>query len=331
MDSNLLLSTISGSFAACIALTFLYAAYGKLRSPDSVAAGLASLKVPFFLRQRVFAAGLPYLEIAIALGLLVSPAHWYFPFACAAFALTAGFLIVVWAAAAREEPAQCNCFGKDETTVGWWTVTRNAVLLVISGTVLLFAPATPGLLWRDDQVPVLLCTLALAGAALGAFSVASEPQSEEEAKGGPAAEPIRRSSDLGLRDMNLKLVNLPAVAGETPIVLIFTQRGCHPCQIVFGAVKKWANQTPALTARLVVNDTPSGAVEEYPYFADHLLLDSGKMASRLMGVSGYPTAFLVGRDGTFATDAIEGSDAIIEFLSVLTTSLSASPENQPIK
>lgn len=319
VDSLLFLSAISGSLTACIAVTFFYAAWGKLKSPGSVAAGMESMGVPTVLRNGLIANGLPWLEIVIALGLLAAPGLWFLPFAAAALLLSAAFLATVWVAAAKDEPAQCNCFGAKKTTISWWTVVRNAVLTVMAAWAL--AGGGPGFLWREDLLPAVVGFLVLALVALGGVAVAPEVTGGEE--GVPA---VKRASELGLRDLQLQTVNLQTVARESPVVLLFTRKGCPSCMIAGDALKAWQTRTAGLaTARLVLDETPQSALDLHPDFADQLLLDSGKMAARLMNISKFPSAFLIGRDGELATGAIEGPKDIAAFLDVLADALTAAP------
>ncbi|UKA50052.1 hypothetical protein LFT48_00440 [Arthrobacter sp. FW305-123] len=318
MDSLMFLSALSGSLAACVAVTFLLAAWGKLMSPGSVAAGMESMGVPSFLRHRLIARGLPWIEIAIAVGLLTAPGIWFLLFAAAALLLSAAFLAIVWLAAIEKEPAQCNCFGTKKTTISRWTVIRNAVLTIAAGAAL--AGSGPGFLWRADLPAVVVGFLAVALAVLGGVAVAPEVTGVD---GGLPA--VKRSSELGLRDVRLQTVNLQSIARESPVVLLFTRKGCPSCMIAGDALRAWQARTAGLaTARLVLDESPQSALELHPDLADHLLLDSGKMAARLMNISKFPSAFLIGRDGEFATPAIEGPKDIAEFLDVLGDTLVAA-------
>ncbi|MEE2567946.1 MauE/DoxX family redox-associated membrane protein [Pseudarthrobacter sp. J64] len=317
MDSLSFFSAISGSLAVLVAVTFLYAAWGKLKSPGSVEAGMESLGVPAFLRHRVFSGGLPWLEIVIAFGLLLAPAPWFALFAAGALVLSAAFLVTVWVAAAKDEPASCNCFGAKKTPVSWWTVVRNGVLTVMSGTAFVAGLGSAGVVWREDVVPAIIGFLVLGLAGLGGVAVAPELMGGEE-----RPEAVKRSSELGLRDTKLQVVNLPVIAWETPIVLVFSKNGCPACVVAADAVRAWSQRTAGLAvARLVLNESPENAQAAYPDLADQVLLDSGKMAARLMKVSSFPTAFLIGRDGAIATGAIEGSQEISDFLDALGDSL----------
>lgn len=313
------LSFLSGSLTICLAATFLIAAGAKLKNPGSVAAGMESMAVPSFLRHRLITGGLPWLEMIIAVGLLIAPGLWFVTFSAAALLLSAAFLATVWRAAAREEPAECNCFGSKKTRISWWTVIRNAVLTIAAAVAL--AGSGPGLLWREDVPAVLVGFVGLALAALGGVAVAPEVTGGED--GIPA---VKRSAELGLRDIKLQTVNLQTIARESPVVLLFTKKGCPSCMIASDALNAWHGRVAGLaTPRLVLDESPQSALVLHPDMADYLLLDSGKMAARLMNINKFPTAFLIGRDGKFATPAIEGVKDINEFLDVLGDALLAAP------
>lgn len=304
-------SSLFGSLAGCVAVMFLGAAWAKLRSPGAIAAGMESLAVPSFLRRPLIAQGLPWLEMLIAMGLLAAPGKWYLPFSAAALMLSGAFLAAVWRAAVRDQPAECNCFGAKKTTISWWTVVRNAVLTLVAAGALV--GGGPGILWRHDLSTVVVGFLVLALAVLAGVAMAPEIAGGEK---GVAA--VKRAAELGLRDIRLQTVNLQTIARDCPVVLLFTKKGCPSCMIAGDALNAWRSRAAGLaTARLVLDESPHSALEMHPDMADYLLLDSGRMAARLMNISKFPSAFLIGRDGDFATPAIEGAKDIAEFLDVL--------------
>ena len=132
-----------------LAVTFLLAAYGKLRPQTAVPYSLNSLKITpaslglsmtFFAMQvdsyqilpawavTPFAHTLPWLELAVSILLLSGVALRY-------VAIVATLLIAVFYAAVIRSYAlhlaiNCGCFGPNETLTGW-TLVRDGLFLAL--------------------------------------------------------------------------------------------------------------------------------------------------------------------------------------------------------
>lgn len=285
---------------------------------------MESLGVPTFLRKPLFTRGLPWLEIVVALGLLLCPAPLFRLFAVGSLLLSVVFLITIWIAVTKDEPAQCNCFGSKKTTVSIWTFIRNSVLVLMS--IVFVISSNSGFFWSEHLFPAILGLAALVISTLGGIAV-----SPEFTHGQKDSNTIKSSSDLGLRNLQLQTIDLRAKAAEKPIVLLFTKKGCPSCMIAADSLKSWSTKTAGLAvAYIVLDGTPEEAMKFHSDFSDNLLLDSGLMAARLMNFTRFPAAFLIGRDGLFATNGIEGPQAIDEFLDVLNESLTQNMNNASI-
>lgn len=120
------MNTVAFFLAAGLALVFAWAALAKLRSPRRTAEGFAALHLPW---PRALAWVVPGLELVTAAALVLRPA-WGAPIA---FALLAGFTVLLVDIIRRGIPAACYCFGSGgDRPVDRRTLYRNAILLGVA-------------------------------------------------------------------------------------------------------------------------------------------------------------------------------------------------------
>lgn len=119
-----------------LAIVFLTAAVSKIVAPQAFAANIAAYQmIPTGLVQPM-ALGLPWLELVIAVYLLIGLfLRWT---AAVTGALLVVFLIAMGSAMARGLSLDCGCFGSVVGTallrdqVGWSSVLRDLVLLALA-------------------------------------------------------------------------------------------------------------------------------------------------------------------------------------------------------
>src|SRR5260370_17383027 len=115
----------------------------KLRRPSAFVEGVVDYRILPEGSARILGATLPWVELAIAVALLTG-------FALTVAGLAAASLLCVFVLAVvinlrRGRIITCNCYGVAGTAViGWGTVGRNAVLLLVAlATVTLAYPPVP--------------------------------------------------------------------------------------------------------------------------------------------------------------------------------------------
>lgn len=109
--------------AVAVAATLVTAAVAKFRQPDRTAQDFAALGLPM---PRLLARGVPAVEMAVAVALLIIPG-WG---AVAAFGLLALFTALLVSLVRSGQSISCSCFGAvSDEPVSWVEVARNVVLL----------------------------------------------------------------------------------------------------------------------------------------------------------------------------------------------------------
>lgn len=110
---------------------------GKLQDLDDSRQMMVDFGLPYAAARPVGTA-LPWVEIAIGGGLLVGPAAAWA--AWAALVLLAVFTLAVALNMAAGRRPDCRCFGPlHVATIGWRTLSRNALLMALAAGILLKA------------------------------------------------------------------------------------------------------------------------------------------------------------------------------------------------
>jgi hypothetical protein len=143
----------------------LLAAAGKALRPEEFPAALRLSHLPAPL-IRPLSLAIPGLELGLALGLLLSTS-WLLPLALGATAALFGTFTVwmVWIRA-RHLRVRCGCFGAGGPEIGWRTIARNGLLIVLAATAAVLAtraesPLPGPSLWMAVTVTAMSMSLAL--------------------------------------------------------------------------------------------------------------------------------------------------------------------------
>jgi uncharacterized membrane protein YphA (DoxX/SURF4 family) len=154
-----------------LGIFMLFSALGKLFHASSFSAGVREYNILSEPAGRVVSVTLPWIELAIALALLLGVA---LPMAgSAAGLLLTGFTAAVVVNLRRGRIIPCSCYGIGSTlTISWGTVARNGALLALALGVVGISSGLGGLghwsipWWLDGAafrppthgVPILLLT-----------------------------------------------------------------------------------------------------------------------------------------------------------------------------
>jgi uncharacterized membrane protein YphA (DoxX/SURF4 family) len=118
-----------------LAIVMAGSGIGKLQDLDDSRQMVLDFGLPYSL-ARPIGTFLPGLELAIAVGLLVSPTSWWA--AWVALGLLAAVTLAVGLNMAVGRRPDCRCFGPlHVASIGWRTLTRNVLLMAVAGGVLL--------------------------------------------------------------------------------------------------------------------------------------------------------------------------------------------------
>ncbi len=137
-----------------------------------------------------------------------------------------------------------------------------------------------------------------------------EEDEEEEEEGLPFGAPAPAFSLSGLYGETMTLDALRAA--EKPVMLIFSDPGCGPCNAMMGDVGKWQrdhvdNLTVAVITRGSVEDNRA---KKKQYNLTTVLMQQDNEVADAYMTYGTPTAVLVRPDGTIGSGAAGGSDEI---------------------
>jgi peroxiredoxin len=331
-----------------LAAVFVVSGVSKLFDLSGSQGAMRSFGIPERF-TRVGGIALPIAEILIAVLLIpATTARWG---ALLALILLAVFVAGISYSLSRGRKFDCHCFGQLTTSeIGPSTLIRNAVLAVlaafvtISGfannpgpsltqvfrglsafewvmlvimVVLLAALVAVGwllvhLLGQNGRLLVRLDRIeaALEDADIEIADEDEEDDEDEEEEGLAFGAPAPAFSLSGLYGETMTLDSLRAA--EKPVLLLFTDPGCGPCNAMMGDVGKWQRDlsekiTLAVISRGSLEDNRSKAKQ---HNLTHVLMQKDNEVADAYKTFGTPTAVLVRPDGTIGSAAAGGAQAI---------------------
>ncbi len=297
---------------------------------------------------------LPLAELAVAAGLAV-PVTLELG-ALGALSLLVLFIVGIAVNLARGNRPDCNCFGQlHSAPIGWRTVARNVVLAALAGLVLWRIPAWGSAASWSDDLSLTETSLVLAVTVLGLLALAQgwfsfsllkqngrillkldelERQPGDAEAGGARSQ--RQKNGLPIGDVAPEF-SLPGLHGEVmtlgalrangkPVLLLFTDPGCGPCNSLAPEVAEWQQTlsesfTVALISRQSVDDN---LVKTQEHGLTQILLQTDYEVAEAYRYLGTPSAVLVDEDGHVANELVAGVDAIREMVADLTPDGEAS-------
>jgi peroxiredoxin len=329
---------------AVLAVVFAVAALAKLADR----AGSRQAVIGFGVRDALatpFSIALPLVELAVAAALLPTASAWWG--ALGALALLLLFITAIAVNLARGRKPDCRCFGQlSAGPVGWSTLARNAVLAAIAGFVVIggWQDAGPSALaWLADRPAVELTGLAglvlvvglLATAALLLLNLVRQNgrlllrvealEARLEAAGiAPAPEEIPAESEAGLPvGAPAPAFQLSGLHGETltldalravgkPILLIFSDPDCLPCNALLPEIGVWQrDHSPDLMISVISRGSlEANRAKSSEHGLFNVLVQEDREVGEAYGENGTPSAVIVSPDGTVASPLAEGPERI---------------------
>lgn len=309
-----------------LAVVLVVSAVAKLRDPDSLVEAFAQLKVPAVLAQPWLRRLVPWLELALAAGLLVLPGPPAAVAALGAVALFAVYTVLIVRAWRAPEDASCNCFGALTTgRVSGWTVARNVILLALSVVAVADAVASGGAAPRLLDAGILAWLLGAGVVALLMVAILHEPKAEPAEASAPEASGPWGEGDEGDEEfvrLPIPYSRLTTAAGQkVPLrelsaaraqLLLWVSLGCGSCTDVIARLEDWQAAMPEVDVRPVASW--AGALDgSVGSLADQVLVDDDEVL-RVFGSFGTPTAVLLGADGLVAGGPVSGGTAVLELV-----------------
>ncbi len=275
---------------------------------------------------------LPIVEIVVAVLLL--------PVATAAWAGLAGLVLLLLFVAgigynlARGRTPDCHCFGQlHSEPIGRGTLIRNGVLAALAALIawrgfavdpgtslvasldglsgfewvvlvggLVILGLLAGIAWLLvhllGQNGRLLVRLDKVEAALADGGVLAAEEDEEQEEGLPIGAPAPAFSLTGLHGETMTLDALRAPG--KPVLLVFSDPGCGPCNAMLPDLGKWQREQAAKLTTAVITrgsvDANRGKASEHGL--THVLLQKDREVSEAYQTYGTPTGLIVRADGT---------------------------------
>lgn len=290
----------------------------KLASPKATRAGFETLAVPQVLRTPAFIAGVPLLELALAVSLLLVPAPASIFIGGACVALFAVFFAVVVRALTKGVSAPCNCFGQlDRTPLSAATLVRNAALLSLSGMVALGSARGPLLAVMPGlgaQLPVFqtgLFMLGILAALIGMSMLKPAPAVSSPARG------TATISRHLLQDLFGTSVDARAWHGEERSLLLFVSGSCAACHALADGIVEVIPAFEASGTHLrVITDVDAGrAISSFPALGARMFHDRDGGLAVEANVTTYPAAVLL--DGEDSAEIVRGPVAGAQAITAL--------------
>ncbi|MFN2499035.1 MAG: MauE/DoxX family redox-associated membrane protein [Pyrinomonadaceae bacterium] len=270
---------------------------------------------------------LPFIELAIAIGLLFSQTAAVS--AGAGFLLLGVFIVAISVNLARGQRHDCHCFGQlYSRPLGWPTLVRN----------ILFALGAAFVFWQTTIATSANTVSTLAALSTGGWSLLTAAVAVSvamfiylqyrhrkalAARVGPEGLPI---------DTIAPDFELPAYHGGTkslaqlldhgkPLLLLFTNPHCAPCVVLFKEIREWQD---AHQERLTIALISRGTIKEnFVNVARNnlgeVLLQKEREIGEKYGGLMTPTGVVVSPDGRIASRVAAGADEIRDLLSSVLT------------
>jgi thiol-disulfide isomerase/thioredoxin/uncharacterized membrane protein YphA (DoxX/SURF4 family) len=322
-----------------LAAVFAVAAVAKLGDLRGSREAVSGFGVPERLAAPLGTV-LPLAELAIAIALLPASTARYG--AIGAALLLAVFVAAIARSISRGEAPDCHCFGQlHSEPAGPRTLVRNGILAALAGFV-----AIGG--WGDAGPSVTGWVSGLTGAGLVAFLAGvgltvlavltasglmallrqngrlllriDELEARLDAAGAPALAPPHVGLPIGepapaftLSGLYGETVTLDSLtAGEKPVMLLFTDPNCGPCNALMPQISGWQREhadelTLAVLTRGSADDNRSKVRE---HGITSVWLDDELTVYRAYEAAGTPGAVLVDTAGRIASPVAAGADGI---------------------
>jgi peroxiredoxin len=349
---------------AVLAVVFAVAALAKLSDRAGSRQAVVGFGVPDTLATPLSIA-LPLAELAVAAALLPTASAWWG--AVGALALLLLFVTAIAVNLASGRKPDCRCFGQlSAGPIGWSTLARNAVLAAIAGLVVVggWQDAGPSAVaWLADRSAVELAGLAGLALVVGILATATmlllnlvrqngrlllrleALEARLDAAGiAPAPEQISAASEAGLSvGAPAPAFQLSGLHGETltldalravdkPILLIFSDPDCGPCNALLPEIGVWQrDHSPDLMISVISRgslDANRAKSSEHGLF--NVLVQEDREVGDAYGADGTPSAVIVNPDGTVASALAEGPERIRALVArMVSRGAQPSPAAQP--
>ncbi|MGC5615908.1 MauE/DoxX family redox-associated membrane protein [Georgenia sp. Z1491] len=291
---------VLGAAVLSLTVVLLVAGAGKLaRPPDPV--HMDVLGLPRGLQRYGFVRTHAVAEIVLALALLGAPGPWLAGVGTVVLLLTVAYLVVALRAWRSPEPLACHCFGQDDDRpVGPLHVALNALLVLAAGGAV--AAGATGWWAVDDLHPAIL------GAA-GAIALVVHLWGSGEEGSGRVQPYLRRPIPAGQVVVDGVRRDLTELAAQRAQLLVRIPRLGKDAEHLRTALPDWRRRLPHVDVRVTQGDAGG--------------------AYRRLGLTGAPSAVVLGSDGLLAGGPVVGADLVRDLVDELARTAPARGHTGP--
>lgn len=335
-----------------LAAVFLTSGLAKFADRDGSRQAMRDFGLPNLIAVP-FSIILPIAEIILAISLLFVGSTWWG--AVGATGLLLLFIVGIAINLARGRTPDCHCFGQlHSEPIGWPTLIRNFILLIMAGFIVWQGPDNVGVNignWLTNLNGLQLVTLFFS--VLGLVILTAEGwllmhllrqngrlllriESLEEKlvptntnQHGPLASTLEKSwkkSSLTigmpapafhLSDSKGKSVSIDSLrSADQPILLLFSDPKCGPCIALMPKIAEWQHKYSRLLTIAVISRGSSK--DNHSIFSKHnisnILLQKDREVASAYLIPGTPSAVLVLPNGEIGSLVASGSIQIEELV-----------------
>lgn len=312
-----------------LAAVLVTSAIAKLRDVRATRDAFDALRVPRFVPAGPAATALPWLEIALAVLLLLSPAGWLVPVTVALALLMLAYTGLVARALGFDEPVTCSCFGSlGRHDVGRTTLARNVLLTALAAAAVWFAAdggSAPSALAELDGAGWSALVATAAAAAVAVLVVGVSP-----ARAGHDGDEVLLDYErqaipyavLALPDGRTS--TLAELARTQARLLVVLNPHCGPCTRTAVRLDGWAARLDPAVGVLAVYPDPAAAGSATEHSPELGVVEPELNVRRLFAI-GTPAAVLLGADGFLAGGPVAGEDEVAEFVAEVLAAVTEQP------
>lgn len=314
---------------------FTAAGLGKLADRTGARQAVGDFGLPPALVGPL-ATALPLVELAVAVALI--PGLTARAGAGAALVLLLTFSAVVAVNLARGRTPDCHCFGQaGSRPIGPGTLARNTAFAGLALVVLVGPAGTAGDWWSDLErgersvvvtIAVLAALVALLGRVvlgllrqqgrlllrLDALEAAVGSVDAGDRPGLPVGAP---APSFALPDAWGRTLSLDGfLARERPVLLLFADPNCGPCNELFDDIGRWQREWREVLTIVVVSagSVAANRAKAAEHGLSDLVIQKRREVATAYATTATPSAQVVGPDRRVASPLVAGGDAIWKLL-----------------
>lgn len=310
----------------CLGAVLASSCVAKLRAREETQDAFVSLRIPAWIPSRPAALALPWLELVLALGLVVAPGTLLVAVASAATVLLTAYTLIIARALTFDEPVTCACFGRlGGHRVDRLTLARNVLLTglgVWSIVIAIDGRSVPSAVDALDSAGWQAFAAAGVVAATVALIAAGDrgttgPYGEGELDYLRAPIPFARLDFADGRSETLR-----DLASTGARLLVFLSTGCGSCTRVAERIDEWSTSLAPAVGVLTVYTSGTEMFLEHDH--DLVAFDPDGNVRAVFNIPGTPAAVLLGADGLLAGGPLGGKGNITRLVEDVLAELGAA-------